>query len=193
MDINYLKQKLKEVLSEKRYNHSIRVMETAQELAKLYNANINNVTIAALLHDYAKEFPKKDLVNICKECCLKETNDYLEAGQILHSFAGAHFVNKYLGITDTDILNSIKYHTTGRENMELIEKIIYIADAIEPQRSYMHVDEIRKLAKENIDQAILFEINKKIEYLISNNSIIHHNTIKLRNWLITKVLNNQGG
>lgn len=193
MNIDYFKDELKKVLSEKRFNHSIRVLKISQDLAKLYNADLDKVSIAALLHDYSKELSRKELQDTCKKYFPKETCDYLHAGQILHSFAGAHFVKKNLNISDEEILNAIKYHTTGREEMELIEKIVYLADAIEPERSYMHVDEIRKLAKENIDLAILFEINRKIEHLISNNSIIHHNTIELRNWLITKVLNNQGG
>lgn len=188
MNIDYLKSELKKVLSEKRFNHSIKVLEVSLDLAEIYKVDKEKVAIAALLHDYCKEYPREELIETCRKYFPEETCAYLNAGQILHSFAGAHFVEKCLKISDSDILNAIKYHTTGREQMELIEKIVYLADAIEPTRSYAHVDEIRKLAKENIDLAILFEVNRKIEHLISTDSIIHHNTIELRNWLITEVL-----
>nr|WP_307774811.1 bis(5'-nucleosyl)-tetraphosphatase (symmetrical) YqeK [uncultured Cetobacterium sp.] len=189
MNIDLLKIELQKVLSRKRYGHSIRVVETATELAKIYNADIEKTQIAAILHDYAKEFPREELVNICTTHFEKETKKFLYVGQILHGFASAYIAKEKFNINDSDILNAIIYHTTGRENMSLIEKIVYIADAIEPERNYSYVNEIRDLCLIDLDQAILFETNRKIEYLISVDSIIHLDTLNMRNWLVRKKSN----
>ena len=105
---------------------------------------------------------------------------------ILHSFVGADLVEKELNITDVEILNAIKYHTTGKAKMSLIEKIVYLADAIEPKRSYHAVDKIRELAKINIDKALLLEVKEKIKYLKSEGLQIDNNSIEMLKWLTEK-------
>lgn len=183
MNIEGLKDELKKVVSEKRYNHSIGVMNTAIELAKIYGVDEEKVKVAAILHDYAKNFSKERLEEIAKKYFKDETKDYILVTEILHSYASAQILKEKFNIEDKDIYNAIKYHTTGRKNMSLIEKIIYISDAIEPQRDYPMVDEIRKLVKKDIDKGILLEANNKIKYLISTNSTIHVNTVEMRNEL----------
>ncbi|MEG0136224.1 MAG: bis(5'-nucleosyl)-tetraphosphatase (symmetrical) YqeK [Cetobacterium sp.] len=184
MDIDYLKNELSKVLSIKRYEHSIRVLETATNLASIYGADISKVQTAAILHDYAKEMNNTVVRDICNTFFKEETKDYMNVGEILHSFAGVYFAKEKFKIEDSEILNAIKYHTTGRKEMTLIEKIVYISDAIEPKRDYPHVEEIRKLALVNLDDAILFEANRKIEYLVKNGSIIHLNSVDMRNHLL---------
>ena len=125
MDINFLKKELSSILSKKRYEHSIRVLETAIELAKIYNIDLEKVAIAAILHDFAKEFKRDELVSISKNFFKEETEDYLDNIEILHSYAGTYIAKNKFNINDSDILNAIKYHTTGRKNMSLIEKIVY--------------------------------------------------------------------
>ncbi|WP_432204847.1 bis(5'-nucleosyl)-tetraphosphatase (symmetrical) YqeK [Cetobacterium somerae] len=188
MDINFLKKELSSILSKKRYEHSIRVLETAIELAKIYNIDLEKVAIAAILHDFAKEFKRDELVSISKIFFKEETEDYLDNIEILHSYAGTYIAKNKFNINDSDILNAIKYHTTGRKNMSLIEKIVYIADAIEPKRDYPHVKKIRELAFKNLDKAILVEVNNKIEYLVNENLVIHINSIEMRNWLLKNKL-----
>ncbi|MDX8336463.1 bis(5'-nucleosyl)-tetraphosphatase (symmetrical) YqeK [Candidatus Cetobacterium colombiensis] len=188
MDINFLKKELSSILSKKRYEHSIRVLETAIELAKIYNIDLEKVAIAAILHDFAKEFKRDELVSISKNFFKEETEDYLDNIEILHSYAGTYIAKNKFNINDSDILNAIKYHTTGRKNMSLIEKIVYIADAIEPKRDYPHVKKIRELAFKNLDKAILVEVNNKIEYLVNENLVIHINSIEMRNWLLKNKL-----
>lgn len=184
MTIDFLKKELSNVLSKKRYEHSIRVLETALTLGKIYDGDLNRISTAALLHDYAKEFKKEDLIKIAKEHFLDETENYLGNVEILHSYASAYIAKEIFKINDIEILNAIKYHTTGRKNMSLTEKIVYIADAIEPKRDYPHVEKIRDLALVNLNKAILLEVNKKIEYLVKGEFIIHINSIEMRNWLL---------
>ena len=188
MDINFVKKELSSILTKKIYEHSIRVLETAIELAKIYNIDLEKVAIAAILHDFAKEFKRDELVSISKNFFKEETEDYLDYIEILHSYAGTYIAKNKFNINDSDILNAIKYHTTGRKNMSLIEKIVYIADAIEPKRDYPHVKKIRELAFKNLDKAILVEVNNKIEYLVNENLVIHINSIEMRNWLLKNKL-----
>lgn len=184
MKIDYLKNEVKKVLSAKRYEHSIRVLETALNLANIYGADPLKVGIAAILHDYAKEMNNLQIRDICEHFFKDETKDYMSVNEILHSFVGVYYAKEKFKIEDPDILNAIKYHTTGRKDMSLIEKIVYISDAIEPKREYPHVEKIRELALVNLDDAIFFEANRKIEYLIKSDSIIHLNSVDMRNHLL---------
>ncbi|MGL5053388.1 MAG: bis(5'-nucleosyl)-tetraphosphatase (symmetrical) YqeK [Cetobacterium sp.] len=184
MNINFLKDELKLVVSKKRYDHSIRVLKTALHLGEIYNVDLNKLAIASLLHDYAKEMPKQELIKISKDNFIIESKDYLDNSEILHSYASAYIAKNTFKVEDSEVLNAIKYHTTGRQNMKLIEKIVYLADAIEPKRDYPYVEKIRDLALVNLDKAILLEVNKKIEYLLKENYVIHIDSIEMRNWLL---------
>ena len=186
MDIDIIKSRLQIVLSSERYKHSLRVLNTSTELAKIYGADVNLVQVAALLHDYAKELPIKELETICSTYFEDEIDSYPFFNQILHSFAASYLVKKEFEIDNLDILNAIKYHTTGRAKMSLIEKIVYIADAIEPKREYPLVNEIRDLAYIDIDESILLEVNTKIKYLIKKDLPIHKNSIAMRNFLLSQ-------
>lgn len=181
MDIEFLKNELKKVVSEKRYNHSIGVMNTAKELARIYGVNEKKVEVAAILHDYTKNFSKDELEKIAMKYFSDEVKDYIKITEILHGYVSAKILKDKFNIEDEEIYNAIKYHTTGRKNMSLIEKIIYISDAIEPQRDYPGVEDIRKLVKKDLNRGILLEANNKIRYLINSNLTIHINTVEMRN------------
>lgn len=183
ISIDFLINELKKVVSKKRFNHSIEVMNTAKELSSIYGCDIYKASIAAILHDYSKEFSPATLIEICKKYFFDEVKDYLNNVELMHGFASAAIAKEKFGILDSDILNAIKYHTTGRKNMSLLEKIIYIADAIEITRDYPEVNNIRKLVYTDLDSGILFEANHKIIYLIKNNYTLHVNTVNMRNEL----------
>ncbi|MGL4403418.1 MAG: bis(5'-nucleosyl)-tetraphosphatase (symmetrical) YqeK [Fusobacteriaceae bacterium] len=173
-------------VSLKRYKHVLGVIETAQKLALHYGVSTEKAKLAALLHDIMKE-ERLDVLNcLCSKKKFKETTKYEKSNEILHGFAGAEYAEEKYGIKDEEILNAVRYHTVGRENMEILEKIIYIADGIEPGREYKNVDKIRELAFKNLDEAILYEVNQKIIYLIETDKIIHINALKMRNFLLKK-------
>lgn len=178
INIDKLRQKVKEKLSEKRFKHVLGVEKICVKLAEKYGVSIEKTQIAALLHDYMKETNVKVLEDMCKD--VEEVKGYENLLEILHGFAGAKIAEKEFGICDMDIINAIKYHTIGRENMSLLEKIVYIGDAIEEGRNYPCVDEIRKETLKDIDDGILMEVGRKIEYLNEKGGIIHINTIKMR-------------
>lgn len=171
-------EKLITDIGEKRFKHCLRVMETALKL----NSKIDEdkVKTAAILHDCAKYNEDK---------YMKLYSNLIDPYQVqfkavLHSFLGAELAKKEYNINDNEVLDAIRYHTTGRADMSELEKIIYLADAIEPNRDYPGVDVIRKLVKKDIDQAILYSLDHNITYIIEKNNLIHPLTIDARNFLI---------
>ncbi|WP_373867079.1 bis(5'-nucleosyl)-tetraphosphatase (symmetrical) YqeK [Thermobrachium celere] len=110
----------------------------------------------------------------------------INSPQILHAYVGAHIAREYFSIDD-DIFNAIYYHTVGRKDMSILEKIIFIADVIEEGRNFSGVEELRKLAFQDIDLAIIKSCELTIQYVISRGLLLHNNTVELRNSLIIKM------
>jgi predicted HD superfamily hydrolase involved in NAD metabolism len=180
--VKNLYKHVENLLPPKRYTHTLGVVKTAIKLAKQYGIDENLAEQAALLHDISKCMTLEEMHTYIE--CDETLNYYGHLGELLHGFAGSAYAHEKLHINDEDILNALKYHTFGRRNMSMLEKIIYIADAIEPGRSYPCVEEIRMKVKKSLDEAILFEVNRKIRYLLEINSIIHPNTIEMRNSIL---------
>jgi len=177
-----IKEKMKKILTLKRYNHTLGVEKVAIELAEKYGADVKKARKGALLHDCSKQFTLTKMHELCD--CDETIATYGHLGELLHGIAGSVYAKKEFGITDEEVLNAIRYHTIGRRGMSLIEKIIYVADAIEPSRSNPEVPVIRRLAYESLDEAIIHEVDRKMEYLIKKEAIIHPNTVDMRNWLL---------
>ena len=187
-NFNELKEIVKSKMSLKRFTHTLGVVEMSEKLAKIYNANIQKCKVAALLHDICKEMDMEYIKNICKNKFINELSEEdLENNEILHGFAGAYYVKNELGSNDKEILNAIKYHTVGAKDMTLLEKIVYIADAIEYGRNYPSVVEIREETFKNLDKGILMEIEHKEEYLESIGKKSHPNTDELKKEILKKL------
>ena len=182
--IDNFKEKLIENIGQSRYNHVERVKDTATELAKIYGADIEEAKIAALLHDCAKYPQGTNLLKIVDEFDIILDDCTIKNHDLIHGPLGAKIAEIEYGVKNRNILEAIYYHTTGKENMNILEKIIYIADYIEPSRNFPGVEEIRKIAFENIDDAIFISINQTIRFLIDRNKLIHPNTIMARNYLM---------
>ena len=183
-----LKEIVKSKMSLKRFTHTLGVVEMSEKLAKIYNADIEKCKVAALLHDICKEMNMEYIKNICKNNFMNELSEEdLENNEILHGFAGAYYVKNELEINDKEILNAIKYHTIGAKNMTLVEKIVYIADAIEYGRNYPSVVEIREETFKNLDKGILIEIEHKEEYLESIGKKSHPNTDKFKKEILKEL------
>ncbi len=179
-----INKQVKKVLSEKRYTHTLGVVESALILAKYNNVDEKSAYIAALLHDYAKPLSYEDSLRMIDEFDIIVSEETLNSPEIIHGPIAAYFAKERFKISDTEILNAIAYHTTGRENMSALEKIIYLADYIEPNRNFPGIEDIRKLAKVNMDKALFTAMNNTIKYLIDRNIPIHTDTIKGRNYLL---------
>ena len=142
------KDKLFKDLGEKRFNHSMRVVDMALKLNEIYKIDEDKVYLAAFFHDCAKYNEQKYIKLL--EIDNDEMSKKLIQSPTLHSYIGAKVAKKVYNIKDKDILNAINYHTTGRANMSDLEKIIFLADAIEEKRDYDGVDEIRKKSFEDL-------------------------------------------
>ena len=183
-----LKEIVKSKMSLKRFTHTLGVVEMSEKLAKIYNADIEKCKVAALLHDICKEMDMEYIKNICKNNFMNELSEEdLENNEILHGFAGAYYVKNELGINDKEILSAIKYHTVGAENMTSVEKIVYIADAIEYGRNYPSVAEIREETFKNLDKGILMEIEHKERYLKSVGKKSHSNTDEFKKQILKEL------
>ena len=187
-NFNELKEIVKSKMSLKRFTHTLGVVEMSEKLAKIYNADIEKCKVAGLLHDICKEMDMEYIKNICKNNFMNELSEEdLENNEILHGFAGAYYVKNELEINDKEILNAIKYHTVGAKNMTLVERIVYIADAIEYGRNYPSVVEIREETFKNLDKGILMEIEHKEKYLESIGKKSHPNTDKFKKEILKEL------
>ena len=183
--IEKIKQDLKQNLSEKRYIHSIGVMEMSEELAKIYNVDVETAKIAGLLHDIAKEMPKEEMLKYVKENNIEITEvESINVG-ILHGKIGANLAKKKYNVSE-QIQKAIEYHTTTHPDMDTLAKIVYVADKIELNRKSDKFDiEIeRKIAKENLDKALLLILDNTTKYLIENNRLLVLESIETRNKLL---------
>lgn len=176
---------VKEQLTERRYLHTIGVMETATRLAQKYGADEKKAEIAAIFHDYAKYRPKEEMEKIITQENMPA--DLLVANiELWHAPVGAYLVEKETGINDAEILDAIRFHTTGRAGMTILEKVIFLADYIEPGRKFPGVNEVRQLAEENLDLALIKALQNTISFLLEKNQPIYHDTIHTYNDLLIK-------
>lgn len=183
---NSIERQIIEDIGEKRYSHSLRVVETALKLGEIYNEDKENIKVAAKLHDCGKIRDKTQLLKMSNDFDII-LDEYMKQNlELIHGYLGAKIAEKRYKVKNKEILNAIKYHTTGREDMTLLEKIIYIADYIEPGRNFDGVEEIRQMAFKDIDKSIIMAMDKTIKFLIDNKNLIHRRTIEARNYLIIK-------
>ncbi len=181
-----MNNKTKELISEigtERYNHSLRVIETAVELGEIYNADIKKIKKAALYHDCGKIGSTDQIVRMAIEKNLDLSEEDKKSPEVLHTKLGEYLAKNKYDIEDEDILNAIRYHTTGRADMSLLEKIIYIADYIEPKREFPGVKKVREESKKDLDKSILTALENTINYLESKNEYIHKDTIDAYNFI----------
>ena len=183
--IEKIQKDLKQILSEKRYNHSIGVMEMAGELAKIYGVDIEMAKLAGLLHDNAKEMSKEDILEYIKQNNI-QINEFEKFNlPILHGKIGADIAKKKYGV-NKQIQKAIEYHTTTNPNMDILAKIIYVSDKIELNRksdSY-DIEYERKIAKQDLDKALLLIINNTTSHILEKGKMIAVESIETRNKLI---------
>ncbi|USK69281.1 bis(5'-nucleosyl)-tetraphosphatase (symmetrical) YqeK [Peribacillus asahii] len=183
MNRNEALQLVKAQLTEKRYVHTLGVAESAVELAERYGADVKKAELAAIFHDYAKFRPKEEMKQIILEQNI--TKDLLDYhSELWHAPVGAYLVEQEAGITDQEVLDAIAYHTSGRIGMTLLDKIVYLADYIEPGRSFPGVEEVRKLAEQSLDVAVIQAVRNTINFLMTKKQVIYPATFHTYNDLI---------
>ncbi len=188
-EIEKIKEDLKQILSEKRYIHSIGAMEKAIELAKVYGEDEEKLALTALTHDIAKEMTVEEYYKYAEENNVELSKDDKMCTSVLHGIIGADIVKKKYGFTD-EMCRAIYYHTTGITNMTTFEKIIFLADKVEERtRPKDKADVIKNIIKQKgLDEAILWIADDyTIPKAIKNRGILHPNTINVRNEIIEKM------
>ncbi len=187
---------LKQQLTPEKYEHSLRVAEYALKLAKIHGADEGQVYLASLLHDVTKCWGKKKQLDFLHKKHYKLTYEDRQAPQIFHQISGALFARDHFGVKDKQILQAIKCHTTGKEKMTILDKILFLADSIEPARKYGGVEQMRSVAAKDLDQAVLMNFDRSIAYIVEKGFFLHPQTVAARNWML-KVLaektNHYGG
>lgn len=187
MEIDAIKEYLKKNLSEKRYKHSLGVADEAVSLAERYGGEKLKAYIAGLVHDVAKEIANDAAKKLLKEKYGVSLDPVEEnTHKLLHGPLGACMIQDIFDIDDIEIIDAVRYHTTGKANMGILTKVLYIADYIEPNRTFEGVEELRRLSYEDIDKAIMVGVNWTFEELIEKESMFHPDTVHARNYLLLK-------
>ncbi|MBB6636166.1 bis(5'-nucleosyl)-tetraphosphatase (symmetrical) YqeK [Cohnella thailandensis] len=178
-------------MPEKRWRHVQGVVDTAVELAERFGGDKDKAWLAALLHDYTKAWATDRMEKLIREEDLPK--ELLEHDKELwHAHVGAWVVRREHGIDDEEVLDAIRYHTSGRERMTLLDKIVCLADYIEPGRDFPGVNRIRELAQNNLEEALLAGFDGTIKLLVDQGKRIFPLTVLARNDLLLTIIKNKG-
>ncbi len=177
--------KLRATLTESRFQHVLRVEQTAINLAEKNGVDPERASVAGLVHDYAKQRPDEDFIQAIKDYHLD--SDLLNYGNaIWHGVVGWIFVKNELQINDIEVLNAVRYHTVGHQYMTLLEQIVYMADYIEPGRDFSGVDEARKITATNLQAGVALQTKQTLSYLVKKNKPVFPQTIVTYNSWVPK-------
>lgn len=184
MTIEEMRQLLRASLKPKRFRHSCAVHDTALELAAFYAADRDKVAVAALLHDCGREVPTPE--SAARARALGLAPGPIECAQpiLLHAVLGPWFAREKYGVTDPDILEAIRRHTTGGAGMTDLAKIIFLADMTEPGRDFPGVEELREASRRNLDEAMLLAYENTLRYLLDQQLLIHPDAVAGYNELV---------
>lgn len=189
--IEKIKENLRENLSEKRYKHSVGVMEMAGELAQLYGADVETAKLAGLLHDIAKEMSSEDKLKYVEENNILINEVERINTPILHGKIGADVAKKKYGVSE-QIQKAIELHTTTSPDMDIIAKIVYVSDKVELNRKSedYDIEYERELAKKDLDETVIYIIESNIKSLLEKGKLIEPQSIETRNKLIISKMKN---
>lgn len=178
---------LKTRLTPQRLYHSICVAEQAKHLAEIFGGDTEKAYTAGLVHDIMRYEPPEKMIELIIGDGQVLTQSEKKITVTLHAVAGEVYLRKNLKVTDGEILSSVRYHTTGKEDMTLLEKIIYAADLTSADREYPDVDEVRALAEKDLDRTVLRGLSFTIEDNAKKCRPIHIDTVKAFNYLAERI------
>lgn len=185
-DYESLKEVLRQRLNEKRYYHSLCVADEAKRLAEKYSGDIEKAYLAGLLHDITKNAPEEEHLQIFKEFGIILTDIEQNAKKLWHAMSGALYVKNILGISDPEIIDAIRYHTTAKADMSLLAKILYLADFTSKDRDYEDVDVIREYVDESLGKAFVYALQYSITDLVNQGRAVHPDTVEAYNQAVLK-------
>lgn len=178
---------LKSRLTPQRLYHSICVAERSKHLAEIFDGDTEKAYTAGLIHDIMRYEPVDKMLEMIEDDGQVLTDSEKEITVTLHAIAGEIFLRKELNVTDGEILSAVRWHTTGKEDMTLLEKIIYVADLTSEDREYPDIFEVRALAEESLDKTLLRGLSFTIEDNEKKYRPIHEDTLKAYNYLLERI------
>ena len=168
---------IRKMLNPSRYKHSRCVMERAVELAEKNGADVIKAKLAGLLPDIMKNVPEKEMLQFIEDSGIILLYADLCAPQLWHAIPGAAYLKEKLGIDDPDVINAVRYHTTGRAGMSKLEKVVYLADLTSADRDYPDVKKARKIADRSLDEGVLYGSEFLIADLVQKERALHPDTL----------------
>lgn len=186
MDEKEIIGKLKRLLDPSRFKHSLRVKEKVIQLSKNRQIDREKAVIAGLLHDCSRFMDRKRLLKLAERLKMRIDPISRLEPKLLHAPLSAYIARTRFGIKDPQVLRAISHHTLGRKNMSMLEKIVYVADHIEEGRSHTDAKRARRIAKRDIDNAIVAISSSMIRYLLHKDLPVHPGTYEVRNYYLLK-------
>lgn len=171
-------------MAEERWQHSVGVAETAERLAVRYNVDPDKARLAGILHDIARDFDDNELLRRAKKASLQVSEYGFAMPLLLHGPIAAVMAQEEYGVNDPEVLNAIAVHTVGSEYMSQLDKVLFVADKIEPNRKHGSVDEVRKQAEKDLDLALLSCLDDSIRYALKIGCLLHPTSVKARNEIL---------
>ena len=178
---------MKNNLKPSRYQHSLGVEKMAAKLAQVHGADVEKAAFAGRYHDIAKCFTDDRMNDYVRAYGL--SGDYINNNALAHSKVAAGILQKDFGVIDEDVLDAVKSHTTGRAGMSLLEEIVYVADAIEENRNYEGIEELRDLAVSDLDEACLFIMDYTIDRINKLGRTLDRDTLEAREFIKERIMN----
>ena len=182
-EYNEIYEIVKSRLSEYRLHHSECVAKRCVELADIYRVDKEAARLVGISHDIAKEMPHEEKIQYCKQNYLEIDNIEAKNPGLLHAKIGAHIAKKEFGFSE-DLCSAIKYHTTGKENMSMLDKILYVADMTSEDREFPKKDELLKLGNRELDECVKYILKLGIAQRISEGKKIHLNSVRALNYFL---------
>jgi predicted HD superfamily hydrolase involved in NAD metabolism len=173
----------RERLSAKRYGHTLRVAQTAEDLARAHGLDPARARLAALLHDAARETPSEEFLGLAEDLGLPVGEPERESPKLLHGPVAAELARRELGVEDGEVLEAIRAHTTGRPGMGPLSLVLYVADKIEPARDYPSVENLRRLARRDLRAAAAESLRRSIAHNEERGRPTHPASVEALGWL----------
>lgn len=193
LSLDDMKKELEKRLKKSRYVHSLGVMETSVALAKRFGVDVEKAAVAGLLHDCGREYETENLVREAERWGISFSNIERTMPLLLHAYVGAARARELYGVEDGEILAAIYTHTVGGADMTDLQKIVWFADMIEPNRDYPGVDVLRECAREGaLDEMVLEGLTQSIIFVAKKGRLLHPMTIRARNDILLKGLDHDG-
>lgn len=184
MNIEKYIEIIRPFMGDKRFNHCINVSKEAVRLAKKYGADEEKAAVAGVLHDITKEFSEEKQLQIFLNNDIMLSSVEQRTPKLWHAISGSVYISTELGINDQDIINAVRYHTTGRASMSLLEKIIFLADFTSEERDFPDVDIIRQKAEISLEEGMLYGLQFTIGRILARQGYISEDAVDAYNEIL---------